>query len=284
MDNIELIKNDKYVSEFLKKNNLSDAFINEHINLFLRVINSRKQCANCRGLKECLQNSVGERLALSNDGTLIEEIEYCDHMLNKLKTDKINKNFVYNDIPEDLRNIDLNNIEVMDDEKGLFIQLFDIYESKTDKGLYISGNMGVGKTYLCIALANSLAKNGEKVGFVNTASFINEMRKLVVNEPNTYDSNINKLKKVKYLILDDLGSESVSTFSRDDILFTLLDYRMANNLITIFTSNLDKNLLSKHYAYDKKDNCSLMMANRLVERIDILGKDFVLSGSNKRRK
>ena len=54
-------------------------------------------------------------------------------------------------------------------------------------------------------------------------------------------------------------------------------------MITIFTSNLSKNELEKHFTYDKSDRSSLMNAKRLIERIDILSDDYVLTGKNKRR-
>ena len=98
------------------------------------------------------------------------------------------------------------------------------------------------------------------------------------------DKNINKLKSAQFLFMDDIGTESVSEFVRDDILFRILDYRLENRLITVFTSNLNKEDLLKHYQYDRKDKANLMNAKRLLERIDILTDDFVLTGNNLRRK
>ena len=91
------------------------------------------------------------------------------------------------------------------------------------------------------------------------------------------------MKKADYLFLDDIGSETVSEFVRDDILFRILDYRLENRLTTIFTSNLNTEDLLKHYQYDRKEKSNLMNARRLVERIEILSDNFVLSGTNMRR-
>lgn len=283
MNGIELIKKDSYLDSFIKKHNLSDDYVNSHINSFMRVYESRNKCFNCKGLYCCKQASIGERLDVAYDETLLEEVEYCDYYLAKQKGISLAKSYVYSDIPEQLIDIDLDNIELFEDEKGLFIELYDILEGKTNKGLYICGEMGVGKTYLITALANSLVKKQKKVGFVKVSSFINEMRRLVGSDTITFDKYMNLLKNVDYLFLDDIGSESVSTFSRDDILFTILDYRMENRLTTVFTSNLNKQDLVKHYTYDKKDNSSILRANRLVERIDVLSGDYTILGKNKRR-
>ena len=155
--------------------------------------------------------------------------------------------------------------------------------NKRNKGLSIYGDLGAGKTYMCIALANTLALNNEKVAFIKTNFFVNKMRQLIINDQNNYDMILEAIKKVPYLIVDDIGSEAVSTYSRDDLLFNILDYRMENKLITVFTSNLSKVDLLEHYTYDR-NNMNKMKAKRLLERIDILSDDYALLGNNKRRK
>lgn len=284
MNNLDLIKNDVYLNRFITSNKITDEQINDHINLFLRVLNSRNKCANCNGLCMCKQKSSGERLDISFNEALLEEVEYCEYKQEENKTKNIINSYVYSNIPIENANQDLDTIMPTDDEKGLYVQLYDILDGRNNKGLYICGDMGVGKTYLTTALANSLVKSNKKVAFVKIASFVNEMRDYTLNDSSIFESYMNKLKKVQYLFIDDLGSETVSSFVRDTILFTLLDYRMENKLTTIFTSNLNKSDLLKHYTFDKKDNSSILRAKRLAERIDLLGSDYVLVGTNKRRK
>lgn len=284
MTNLDIIKNDEYLNNFIKKHNLSDSFVNAHINKFMEVLESRNKCLNCKGLYVCSQKSIGERLDFRYEEILLQEIEYCDYLKQAKAIDKLVNNYVYSDIPEVFNTIDINTIELFDiNQKQLCAKLLNILNNNS-KGIYISGDLGVGKTYECIALANALVRKGEKVAFVKCANFINEMRKLVMNDQEAYNNYFSKIKTVKYLFLDDIGAESVSSFSRDDILFEILDYRMENKLCTVFTSNLNKKDLVKHYTFDKNDNSNLMKARRLVERIDILTDDFVLDGENKRTK
>lgn len=280
---LDFIKNDEYIKEFAQKCNLSDEFLEKNSAKILRVLKSRNKCQGCRGLANCEQLSKGERLALHYDQILVDEIEYCDFALCKLKKQNLFKSYVYCDVPENLIDIDLNNVQYSKDQEQLYLMLSALLHKKTDKGLYIVGDLGVGKTYLTIALANSLVKNNEKVAFVKVSNFFNEMKAYISTRNEMIDININKLQKVDYLIFDDIGSEAVSEFVRDDILFRILDYRLEHKLTTIFTSNLNKSNLLKHYTYDRKDNSNLMNAKRLWERIDILADDFVLSGKNMRR-
>ena len=280
---LEIIKNNKYVQELVSKYNLTDSFLEQHSAKISRVLQSRSKCDGCKGLYCCSQLSKGERLALSFDQVLIDEIEYCDYAVNKLKKQNLSNSYVYCDVPENLIDIDLNNIDYTKDQEQLFLMLSAILHKKTDKGLYIVGDLGVGKTYLTIALANSLVKNKEKVAFVKVSNFFNEMKSYISTRNEMIDIIINKLQKVDYLILDDIGSEAVSEFVRDDILLAILDYRLEHKLTTIFTSNLNKDDLKIHYTFDRKDNSNSMNAKRLIERIDILADDFALSGKNMRR-
>jgi len=265
----EIIKN-KNIASFLKENNLNRDFVNKHINTFMDSYNSYQKCLNCLGLLNCQQDKIGEILSLAYDVSVYNEITYCPYYVNKLKKDKEVNSYIRSDIPNKFNDIYLDSISLPDLEiENLCSLCFDLLDEKRKKGLYIYGNLGVGKTYMCIALANSLVKKGEKVAFIKSSYFVNEMRKAVASNNDEYETIIKSIKKVKYLFIDDIGSESVSTFTRDDLLFNILDYRMENKLTTCFTSNLSKESLLKHYTYDKNDNSSIIRAKRLLERIDI---------------
>ena len=280
MNRKELILKDEHLQKIAQ----SDPFFDEHIASYFRVLESRDRCKDCPGLHGCTQLSIGERLDLVYDGVLIEEIEYCQYALNARKKDALLQKYLYCDIPKELSDLDLNNVSYTEEQKQLYLALVKILHGRSDKGLYISGDLGVGKTYLCMALANSLVKQGKKVAFVKVSNFFNQMKSDLANNPEGIDPKINILKKADYLFLDDIGSESVSEFVRDDILFRILDHRLENKTITIFTSNLSKDELLKHYQYDRKEKSNLMNARRLVERIDILSDNFVLLGTNMRRR
>jgi primosomal protein DnaI len=279
MTKTEMIREDAYLSRFAE----DESFVQEHLGTFLRVLSSRKKCEGCQGLAQCSQPSVGERLCLSNDGVLIEEIEYCDFALKARSSQSVLDRYMYCDVAKNLADLDLNNVRYAPEQKQLYLALAAILYEKSDRGLYICGDLGVGKTYLCTALANSLVKKGKKVAFVKVSNFFNEMKSYFGTASEMIDRNISILKNAGYLFLDDIGSETVSEFVRDDILFRILDHRMENSLITMFTSNLNKEELLKHYQYDRKEKSNLMNARRLLERIDILSDNFVLSGQNMRR-
>ena len=279
------IRENKFINNFLNENHLDDSFVEAHSSVFNRVLRSLEKCANCKGLNECTQLSKGEHLTLTYKGTMIEEIEYCKYARKINETKDLKKKYVYCDVPEQLLNLDLNSISFTNTQKLLYVRYLELLHEKSNKGLYVYGDMGTGKTYLTIALANSLVKNNKRVAFVKVSDFFNSMKSHFSSDTSSIlYKTIASLQKAEYLIFDDIGAESVSEFVRDDVLLRILEYRMENNLTTIFTSNLSKEDLLKHYQYDRREKSNLMKAKRLMERIDILSEDLVLTGEDLRRK
>lgn len=275
---------DKYIVDFVKNNKISKEQYDKNLSKFLECEKSLSLCQNCRGLYTCAQKSVGERVGLKLDGVILETVEYCEYKKKDILIKDLKKSYVYSDIPDQYYSLSLDNIPCLEDETKYYMaKVLEIYKGKTDKGLYVTGDMGVGKTYMMMALSNSLVKENKKVAFIKTTNFINDMRRIVASDDEQYDHILKNLKTCEYLFVDDIGSESVSTFSRDDLLFNILDYRMENKLMTCFTSNYDKMGLLEHYSYLKSGKAETLQAKRLLERIDILGESFVLTGKNKRR-
>ena len=93
---------------------------------------------------------------------------------------------------------------------------------------------------------------------------------------------INKIKNTPLLFIDDIGAENVTAWSRDEILCTILQYRMDNKLCTFFTSNLNIEDLEKHLSITKEGN-EIVKARRITERIKQLTIDMELISKNLRK-
>ena len=61
-----------------------------------------------------------------------------------------------------------------------------------------------------------------------------------------YNEVFNKVRKAPLLLLDDIGAETVTNWNRDEILGSLLQYRMQEGLPTFFTSNNTIKELEEH--------------------------------------
>ena len=148
------------------------------------------------------------------------------------------------------------------------------------KGFYIYGEFGVGKSYVLGALANELAEQKIKTVLVYVPEFLREMKHAIQDQ--SLQEKVDYVKKAPVLMLDDLGAETLSTWTRDEILGTVLHYRMAENLPTFITSNFDYDGLEDHLAYSGKGERELVKSARIMERIRSITIPMRLSGKNRR--
>ncbi len=84
------------------------------------------------------------------------------------------------------------------------------------------------------------------------------------------------------LLIDDIGAETTTAWSRDEILGPILQYRMQAKLPTFFTSNLNLEQLEKHLSVTK-DSVDIVKAKRIIERIGQLTDKQELLTKNLRK-
>ena len=150
------------------------------------------------------------------------------------------------------------------------------------KGMFLYGSMGSGKTYAMCAIANELAKRGIGCAVVYFPELIAEIKASFNVEGNAGNIIVEKLKDVPVLMLDDIGSEAVTSWMRDEILGRILNHRMMHELPTFFTSNFNFAQLQSHYEQTNRNEYEPVKAARLLERIKALAIPIELVGRNYR--
>lgn len=188
------------------------------------------------------------------------------------------------DLPERLHNVRLSQIDIDEGRKEV-LSLIGEFLSKYKKnphqqGLYLSGDFGRGKTYILAGLANQVAKENKNIVFLHVPTFIASLSSHF--EDNSLQQEIRRVADADLLILDDIGAESLSQWSRDDVLGVILQARMDNVLPTFFSSNLDMNDLEEHFA-ETKNSVDKVKAARIMQRIRFLSKEVVVFGPNRRK-
>ncbi|WP_125702916.1 primosomal protein DnaI [Lacticaseibacillus daqingensis] len=148
------------------------------------------------------------------------------------------------------------------------------------KGLYLTGPFGVGKTYLLGAIANDLAKQGIASTLVHFPTFTVEMKAAIGDK--TVLPKLERIKKAPVLMIDDIGAESLSPWIRDDVLGIILQYRMQEELPTLFTSNKTMVELTDFLAGLDVGNNEGLKAQRIMERVRFLSTEIQVGGRDRR--
>lgn len=220
------------------------------------------------------------------DGTVQVVIRKTTHQKDSEERYGFKKNYLIFDMSMDMLDYDIDKIDLTGESES-YAKVVNIVRqwlaTRPDKGLYLWGGFGVGKTYLAAAMTNYLARQGAKVAFVNVPGFFSRARSSMVTQASFTDSSLKRMKQADYLVMDDIGAEMVTNWVRDDILLPVLDYRMEHHLSTIFTSNSDFNDLHERLMYNQYGQKDEMKADRIMERIRTLSVEIKVTGSSRRK-
>ncbi len=283
----EALRSDKNVIAFLEQNNLNLENI-KRLSLLEDYSSSLKICEGCESLENCRQKARGQKVTLRViSEQLFDEVTFCKYHAQQAEKDRFLANIIYSDIPKKDKYLRLTDLKELSKEASPFGDIVRLLVSaittRQKRGYYLSGKMGIGKTYITTAFINEVASRGHSAAFINANAFASDMRRLVMSDNHRYIELLDDIKNVEYLAIDDIGAENISGFVRDDLFFNILDYRMGAELFTIFTSNLPLDELTKSLAETSHDG-SMLKAERIRERIEVLAKPVFLRGENRRFK
>ncbi len=96
--------------------------------------------------------------------------------------------------------------------------------------ILVSGATGTGKSYLGCALGNLACRNGYRVGYFRMSVFLDAM--MAERALGTYAKALEKLRKVKLLILDDLSADVLKAEERK-ILFDVIEERYLQGSVIV---------------------------------------------------
>ena len=236
-------------------------------------------CSNCPGIIDCQNRFEGHILYPEKKGKQIifsyapckYEKERREKEANRMTRDK------------ELALASLKDIDKTDSKRLEVLKWIGNFATKYDrstyhKGLYLHGTFGCGKTYMISALFNELSKKRITTEIVYFPELLRDLK----SDFDSFSDRIDYLENVDLLLIDDIGAEKVTEWSRDEILGTILQHRMNNYKTTFFTSNLNIDELEQHLIISSNID-EKVKARRIIERIKQLTEDIELIGENKRR-
>ncbi len=127
-----------------------------------------------------------------------------------------------------------------------FVHKFD----STFQNLLFHGNTGLGKTFLCNCIAKDLLDKGKTVLYLPAVQLFQlfETARFHREDMEEFSKEmLNTLLTVELLIIDDLGTEFVTSFTGPE-LFNTINTRVLNQKATIISTNLSLEELKEQYS------------------------------------
>lgn len=154
----------------------------------------------------------------------------------------------YSPVPDDLTGISpRQTMEVIFETCRQYARRFNA----DSLNLYLSGGTGLGKTFLSTCIAKEVSERGFSVVYDTAASVFSkyEQDKFSRDSADTSAAraDIRRLEGCDLLILDDLGTEMLTSFVTS-ALYTLINNRLLNRKKTIISSNLPVEALGSRYS------------------------------------
>lgn len=180
----------------------------------------------------------------------IFNIEYNKSNIGNIEKENFStfNELLYSDeIDENLNISPRENIKIIKKISENFIKNFD---DPNEKNLLFTGNIGLGKTFLCNCIAYEILKKGKTVLYQTAPVMIDSILNYRFGKQDSSINIVDNLINVDLLIIDDLGTESLNSMKLTE-LFTIINSRLLNqnNKITktIISTNLNLNNIFSIY-------------------------------------
>lgn len=247
--------------------------------------------------EKCTVCDYGTVITITVNGKETSQCRYCKDMQlakdldlpttkeesEKKKTQAKAKHF--SKIPDDLQHVKLNdyktgNYTVIENGKKVDkqqeakqIAIKFITEFDKEKSFVMSGEPGIGKSHIAVAIAKAL-QNDYSVLFIKSTDLLGLIKESYSGADYSERDIFNICHQVDLLVLDDIGAEYDKSQNNEswasDILFKVLDSRLGKS--TVITTNYSETQLENKFGMNGKRIVSRM--NDKAEKIRIFGKDM----------
>lgn len=277
MRKMEFHADTKEVEKFIKE--MSELFPNHDVNLnnvndFAIMHQERLNCINCKGLDSCKNNLEGNFLDYENNEFVVKECKY--KIKERAKRSSLIKALY---LPDNILDAKLEDFDTnCDSRKKIYKEIIDntgkVGDTDLNKGLYLYGGFSKGKTYALAVIANELAKKNIESLLIYFPDLVLDLKN-ALSTPR-FEELMNMLKDIDVLMLDDLGSENITPWIRDEILGPVINYRMMAHKPLYISSNLNPSELVDHLSINGTD---MLKAKRIASRMNALLKSMDMDDS-----
>ncbi len=238
-DILEVIQESPLAIEIIQELNLTKNEILNDYDKILFYASQNECCRLCKGLKYCNKSKKGYVLTLTRneDNQIVETMGLCKYYKD---FDRKYKNIWYSSYPietliEQFKLDEYRSLALGDLTPKTFKTMYNaLYHKILTKGCYIQLKEGKQRKQFVYGLTTTLS-NEYTCCVTRISSLLTELKSLF-NDKESFEELLNKFYNAQIVILDDVGGESVTAWSRDEILLPLLNHRLDQNLTTIFIS------------------------------------------------
>jgi len=234
---IDEIRSDVKLMKELSDLGVKEFELSRYVPLLTTILDERRFCAKCPGLKKCPQSSVGmiHTPFISSSGLLAGSLGPCDLSQRSLVADS---HYIYRDFPSEWSDFLFTDPEFKDLRYRSFKKAFKemLKKGTLTPWIYLYVPSDAEKGHAAAAVSNGLAQKGNSVAYLDVAK---RFRKPASYKDEAASSFLNKLPLIKeadFVVLDGLGSGDRSAYSRDELLLPLLSAR-ANGKMTLLVSD-----------------------------------------------
>lgn len=173
------------------------------------------------------------------------------------------KNMTFSSFETNGRAYDRQGKETLNAAKAISLAFSDCPEG----WLVLVGDSGCGKTHLAVSIANDRMMKGEEVFFAFVPDLLDHLRYTFSPDSRvTYDELFDRIKQASLLMLDDLGSESSTTWANEK-LYQIIVHRHNAQLPTVITTRAIPSAAKDPVASRLNDS-------RLVQIMPITAPDY----------
>lgn len=199
----------------------------------------------------------------------------------KERLEKINRLQDFSKMNSRIRNYRFDNYRVMMSNRKAYTRAKEYAKGlvigKRDS-LFITGNVGTGKTHLAASVANYLIENDIRVKFGTLINLLGEIKDSYKSDSETEGFIMDTYSKVPLLIIDDLGKEKPSEWVLEK-LFTIINNRYERNLPIVITTNYNREQLAERLA----NGSNYVIAESIISRLYEMCSGIVIKDSDKRK-
>lgn len=277
------------IQKFLQKHpNISQKIIERNLSKLYEYQTQSIQCDKCSSFDQCINIVQGYSPVLSYENDDIHlAYEKCNQRIAWEKDEERKRLIDSLYMPKEILQATIDDLDITEGRrnaiKAMTSFLDEVIENPgrlPSRGIYFSGPFGVGKTYFLGAIANRLKDYNISSTLIYMPEFLREIKDSIRDD--TINEKVNYFKRADVLMLDDIGAETQSAWFRDEILGSILQFRMMEQLPTFFTSNFTMEQLEHQLATSTRREVEKVKAGRIMERIKQISTEVKITGHNRR--